>query len=208
MLPHEDKTLPRIIRNILARDYYEKTGPTKSYVDDAHKDRLKLEIQLADAMEQLCPFWGMAVPYDGRLGSGISSFIKPRHKRYGATYNLELAQDMQAMYGNNEDMKRDLIACMASEMIAELERMINGRDLLYYPCITARPMSVMDQNTFHPTFKFDTIFYLAKPYMDIWSLKDAPEVPITAPSKKFIKKYEQHMNDPCWPTAYRGVSRV
>ncbi len=211
-LSHTDQSLPRIIRNILARDHYENeaSGAKTSYEDQGRKDRLLIELQLAQAMEKFCPFWGKAIPYDGRLGSGISAVVKPRHKRYGATYNLELAQDMKAMYGDNEQMKRELIATMAMEMIAELERMIGDRDLLYYPCITARPMSVMDPGTFQPSFKFDTIFYLAKPYKDLWSFKDAPAVPITTPSKKFIAKYEQHLNDPIWPSVmpYRGVSRA
>ena len=201
-LSHTDESLPRIIRNILARDHYEATTAITSYEDQGKKDRLLLELQLAAAMEKLCPFWGMAIPYDGRQGSGITSLVRPLHKRYGSTYNLELAQDMKAMYGDNEEMKRELVACMASEMIAEIERIINGRDLLYYPCITGRPMSVMDPNTFHPTFKFDTIFYLAKPYKDLWSFKDAPEVPVTTPSRKFIAKYKQHLNDPNWPTSF------
>lgn len=207
-LSHTDESLPRIIRNILARHHYETTGPTTTYEDQGSKDRLLLELQLAAAMEKLCPFWGMAIPYDGRLGSGMSSFVKPRHKRYAATYNLDLAENMNAMYGDNEEMKRELIACMAMEMIAEIERIINGRDLLYYPCITARPMSVIDSNTFEPSFKFDTIFYLAKPYKDVWSLKDAPAVPITTPSEKFIAKFEQHLNDPIWPTSFVPYQRV
>ena len=210
MLPHEDKSLPRIIRNILARDHYELTGPKSSYQDQGDKDRLRLEIQLADAFENLCPFWGMAIPYDGRRGSGIDSFIQPRRMRYAARYNLELAEGMRLMYGSDERAKKELVFSMASEFIAEIEKLIGDRDLKFYPCITARPMCVVDATTFEPTYQFDAIFYLSKG-LD-WTLHDKPPVPVTEPSKKFIAKYAQHLNDPIWPTSpYLGwptVSRV
>lgn len=200
MLPHEDTSLPQIVRNALARDYYEPKADTQ-YQDAQKKNRLRLEINLANMIEKHCPFWGGAIPFDGRRNRRcITSLIPPRTLKYSAQYNLELAQDMKAMYGDDAVAKEELVLAMAFEIIAELELLINGRDVKYFPCIAARPMQEIDVSTFEPKFVFDTIFYLAKPLDESFmrALK-SPPVPITEPSVRFMNNYPMLSNDPVWP---------
>lgn len=200
MLPHEDKSLPQIARNILAVHHYE--GKRKSTFEDGQsQERLHLELRLADEFERTCPFWGMAIPYNGN-GGGITPVVKPRVMRYGASYTLELSQDMSAMYGK-ADVQRELVRIMTAEMVAEIDQLIDGRDLKYYPCVTARPIVSIDPNSFQPFFRFDTIFYLARPMDTFWSFEGAPEVPVTTPSRRFMERYHEHINDPCWPSVSR-----
>ena len=190
MFSHTDKSLPLIVRNVLARDHYEAKGGMSSYGVENAKNKLLLEVQIAAEFERLCPFWGHAVPYDGRL-VGIVSQVAPRTHLYKVGYNLELAEDMRAMYDDDKAMKDELIKSMVMEFSSEIEQIIDGRDLLFYPCIVARPISVIDPATFNPAYKFDAVYYLAKPLH--FSLENSPQVRPHEPTTKFINNYEAYV---------------
>ena len=173
----DDKSLPLVVRNILARDEYEKamgSGNMNTLSAVERRNEQLLECYLALAFEKMCPYWGGALPYNGDRRRGIYGVCQPIIWNYSARYNLFMSGDLVKENGPHFE---DLIATMVWEFMYEIRHQFEGKNKKFYPLIPARPIYALDIASMDKSVRFQGIFYAAKPFD--FDLSNSPEVPVT-----------------------------
>lgn len=151
-----DTTLPQMARNIIGDSEYK--GERK-YSSRENANRLIISFRVARYVEENFEKYGFVVPYYGARPNSITRFIQPQTRRFAASYNMELGEDFTSMYGP-DDAFQELVDAMGAEIVAELDHILRGRDVLYCPCLCPVIQSSMDANTLQKMITFSSIHYL------------------------------------------------
>lgn len=187
MLSSKDTSLSQAIRNILSKEELDIKLGMESASDNHH--RVMVELRIAKFLEENYPQWGQAIPYDPQNRSrGIVNHHPPLRYHFKASFAIESsAYRFSGM--SEEEALENQIRSVAYEMMGELDHLINGRELLYYPCLPCYAYKTMSSRAYEPCYQFTSLHYFVRPNADFpIDINTSPEVPVTKPSEKFMKR--------------------
>ena len=182
-----DTTLPQMARNIIGDSQYKGEG---KYSSREYANRLNISFRVAHYVEENFEKYGFVVPYYGARPDSITRFIPPQTHRFAACYNMELGEDFTAMYGPDAAFQ-ELVDAMGAEIVAELDHMLRGRDVLFCPCLCPVAHTFMDAYTQQMMITFSSIYYLVNAksidsFMRYFQER-SPQVRNHEPSDHFIR---------------------